>query len=186
MSPGDGSCLWLADMVLLSVWSQNKVLAGGLTGLGWTGDGANGILAPGLHLSAVMARWQPPDGSIGAAEGSPDSYARLMNCEMRQTYKSSRQTRPTPAPLLIFSPDHLLCGACIHLSKRTCCRCRCEWLLGAKPWDQAKFRTLLKTDWKHLSHWHFSWMWVLYFITFDRSLLSLSHQHLHQAWAKTL
>lgn len=57
---GIWSCFWFIDMVLLSLWDPNKVLAGwpALLGGRAEADGANGIRMPEPHLSAVMAGWQ--------------------------------------------------------------------------------------------------------------------------------
>lgn len=62
--------------------------------------------------SLISQLWWPADRSwwIAGAEGSPDSHAWLMNCEMRQTYKSCGQPRPGLTPLchVLPSPGQLV------------------------------------------------------------------------------
>lgn len=89
-------CFWFTDMVLLSLWVPNKVLAGWLACLA-VEPGLMGLMEFECR-SLISQLWWLADRSwwIAGAEGSPDSHAWLMNCEMRQTYKSCGQPRPPP------------------------------------------------------------------------------------------
>ena len=98
---GDGLFLirWYGFIIF---WVLNKVLAG------WLGCLA---VSPGLMglmefecWDLISQLWWLGDRAwwIARAEGSPDSHARLMNCEMRQTYKklwaAQTWTEPPPPP----------------------------------------------------------------------------------------
>lgn len=76
---------WYSFIISLSPEQGAGWLTGLLGGTAWA-DGANGIRTPSL----ISQLWWLADRSwwIAGAEGSPDSHAWLMNCEMRQTYKS--------------------------------------------------------------------------------------------------
>lgn len=127
---GKQELFWFTDTVLLSVWVPYKVLAG------WLGCLTAQPVLMGLMefewRGLISQWWWLGDRSwwISGAEASPDSHARLMNCEMRQTYKSWGQHRPglTP-PHHHLPPTHSThppqstiplydcerCDACIHL-----------------------------------------------------------------------
>lgn len=95
---GNSKVFWFNDMVSLSLWVANKVLAG------WLACMVVELRLMGLMefecRSLISQLWWLADRSwwIAEAEGSPDSHAWLMNCEMRQTYKSCGQPRPGLTP----------------------------------------------------------------------------------------
>ncbi|KAK5918740.1 hypothetical protein CgunFtcFv8_003477 [Champsocephalus gunnari] len=86
-----------------------------------------------------------PDGLLGLK--LPDSHARLMNCEMRQTYKSCVQPRPglsPPPSSLLPSVNRYLCMTVSAMTLAsiftlTCCWVLCVSLLGAMETQQPVF-----------------------------------------------
>lgn len=88
-------------MVLSCLWAQNKVLASWLACLA-----VEIVLMVLMEIkcqSPISQVWWLADRSwwISWAESSPDSHTWVMNCEMRQTYKSCGQPRlrqPTLSP----------------------------------------------------------------------------------------
>ncbi len=127
---------------------------------------------------------------IAGAEGWPDSHARLMNCEMRQTYKSCGQPIPgqlTPPPLpppwstgmlyMAVSP------ACIHVPLRLVAGVMWVALLATMEiylpalgpgkvlvsFNDALWASIMLT-----------FLLNVVLVVYLTSVLSVSHQHLHQ------
>lgn len=143
---GIGRCSWFSDMVLLSLWDQNKVLANWPAGILKVG-------APSLSR----------DGRLTAADGSSEPKARLTVTLGRWIVKWDWHTKAAGSP----DPERPPCPALgqpvwqwglPHLNPSSAVT-QVIWAdqLGtAETHQQALGRGLLMIDSGHLSRCHFS------------------------------